>query len=128
MVERIEHLRQPERVFGQTGELERSNHLFDHLIKARGLENDRPEASAFAVSVGEQLVRGRHIERADHVHGRQPFTLAQLVEDVVGTDHRVLQVRTRLALEAERLLDVEDDQLAARELQQEIPDRGDGNL
>ena len=43
MVERVERLRQPERVLGQAGELQRPDHLVHHLIQARGLENHRPE-------------------------------------------------------------------------------------
>ena len=46
--------------------------------------------------------------------------LGELGEDVVGADDGVLQVRAGLALEAQRLLDVERDDLAARELHEEV--------
>ena len=54
----------------------------------------------------------------------RPSRSCSLREDVVGPHHRVLQVRAGFALEAERLLDVEHNQLAARILQHEIADRG----
>ena len=43
----------------------------------------------------------------------QAFAIAQLVEDVVGADDGVLQIRAGFAFEAERFFDVEHDQLAA---------------
>ena len=57
----------------------------------------------------------------------QPGTFLQLVEDVVRTDDRVLQVRPAFALEAQGLVDIEDDDLAARELDHEVADGGDAD-
>ena len=51
-----------------------------------------------------------------------------MTQDVVRADRRVLEVRTGLALETERLLDVEHDQLAARVLQHEVADGADRDL
>ena len=43
MVERVEQLREPERVLGQHRELERPHHLIDDLVEPRRLEHQRPE-------------------------------------------------------------------------------------
>src|SRR4029453_14438341 len=55
----------------------------------------------------------------------ETVTLAQLLEDVVCANDGVLDVRTALALEAERLLEVEGNHFAPRELDHEVANRGD---
>ena len=57
----------------------------------------------------------------------EAVALLQLLEDVVGADDRVLDVRAALALEAERLVEIEGDHLAARELDQEVAHGGDAD-
>jgi hypothetical protein len=72
----------------------------------------------------EQLVRRRPLEGGEHVGLRQPLPLLKLAEDVIGAHRSVLQVGAGFPLEAQRLLDVEHNQLAARVLQHEVADRG----
>ena len=56
----------------------------------------------------------------------EPFV--QLLENVVGPNHGILQVRTAFTFETERLVDVECDHLGARVFDQEVADRGDADL
>src|SRR6185503_10133573 len=53
---------------------------------------------------------------------------AHFAEDAVGADYRVLDVRPRLALKAERLLEVESNDRSACKLEQEVTKRGDRDL
>ena len=117
------------RMLARPGELQRANDLFDHLIQTRRLEDHRPEVVGRVVGLGGQLARTASGSSAgEHVGLRHAFTFLQLVQDVAGADHGVLQVGPVSPSKLERLLDVEHDQLAARELQHEIPDRADRNL
>jgi hypothetical protein len=52
----------------------------------------------------------------------------RLAEDVAGADHGVLNVGAGLALEAQRILEVEGDDGVARELEHEVAQRADGDL
>jgi hypothetical protein len=54
--------------------------------------------------------------------------LLQLAQNVARAHRRVLHVRPGLALEAQRLLQIESDHRIARELQQEVAQRADGDL
>ena len=58
----------------------------------------------------------------------EAITLLDLLEDIVGADDGVLNVRAAFSFEAERLVEVEGDDLPARELDQEIAHGGDRNL
>ena len=58
----------------------------------------------------------------------QPLAFPQFLKDVVRADDAVLEVRPGLPLEAQRLFHVENNQLAPRVLQHEVPDGGDGDL
>ena len=51
MVERVERLREAERVLGDERELERPNRGVDDLVEARGLEHEPPELVAFLAGV-----------------------------------------------------------------------------
>ena len=42
MVERVEQLREPERVLREDGEFERADRLLDDLVEPRGFEDERP--------------------------------------------------------------------------------------
>ena len=109
MIERVEQLREAEGVLRQRREFERPHHLIDDFVEPRRLEHERPQVARLS----GQFVRRRAVERADDIGVGQALALVQLVKDVVGADHRVLKVGAGFALEAERLLDVEHDQLAA---------------
>ena len=63
------------------------------------------------------------------VEGRlvDAVAVAQLLQDVLGPDGGVLQVRPALALEAQRLVDVEGDDLGPRVLHHEVAHRGDAD-
>ena len=69
----------------------------------------------------------RSWQRRDHVFRIETVPFFQLVEDVVCTDDRVLKIRTTLALEAQRFVDVEDDDFAARKFHHEVADGGGRN-
>ena len=60
--------------------------------------------------------------------GRRLAALLQLAQNVARAHGGVLHVGAGLALEAQRLLQIESDHRIARELQQEIAQRADGDL
>src|SRR3954462_8289289 len=67
---------------------------------------------------------GRLRHRGDDGGLVDTVPLLQLVKDVVGPDDGVLEVRAAFAFEAERLVDVDHDNLAARELDHEVAHGG----
>src|SRR5262245_42637978 len=53
---------------------------------------------------------------------------SQLPKDVIGAHRRILNVRPRLAVEAQRLFEIEGDDRGARVLEQEVAQGRDRNL
>src|SRR5262245_691736 len=77
-------------------------------------------------AVGAIELSGRHITQTVQQSGFvEAVTLMQLLKDVVCAYDGVLDVGTALAFEAERLLEVERNHLAPRELDHEIANRRD---
>ena len=69
MVERVEHLRQPERVLRQHREFERPDDLLDDFVEPGGLEDQRPELVA---AVGAVELAGRHVAQARRAGPARP--------------------------------------------------------
>ena len=126
MVEAVELLRQAERVLRDDRQLQRPHRLVHDVVEPRGLEHEAPELVRVVAAVGDR-VRAGDGQRRDDAGGVESFAVLQLREDVVGADDGVLQVGAALPLEAQRLVDVERDHLAARELHHEVADRRDGD-
>src|SRR4029453_2539841 len=107
MVERIERLRQPERVLGEHREFQRSDNQFDDLVEARRLEHQSPELVA-AMLAGQ--LGGRYVAQGVEKGGFVDLVaLLHLLKDVIGPDDGVLDIRPALALEAQGLLEIERD-------------------
>ena len=111
MVERIEGLRQAECVFREDGQLERPHGHVHDLVQPRRLQHQAPQLVGFGAGV--ERVAADRAKLGDDVRFVKPFALAELRENVVGADDGVLHVRSGFALEAQRFVDVERDDLAA---------------
>ena len=60
VVERVEHLRQPEAVLGEHRKLQRPHHLFDDVVEARGFEDQVPQlVVARSIGVGRRRAAAR---------------------------------------------------------------------
>src|SRR6185369_1268957 len=121
IVKRAERLRERERVLRQYRELQRPNHLVDDFIEPRRLQNKRPELMTIGAV---EFVGWRVAQCLDYRRLVDAVTLMQVLKDLVRAHDGVLNVWTALAFEAERLLEVERNHLASRELDHEIPNRG----
>ena len=122
VIEGVERLRKRERILREHRELQRADHLLDDFVQPRGIEHERPELVAAVVAVelaGRDVAQG--LEQRGFV---ETIALLQLLKDVVRADDRVLDVGAAFALEAERLLEIERDHLAARELDHEVAHGG----
>ncbi len=82
-------------------------------VLGRRLVGQRAERSAFRQTAGIDRLRAE--------------CLFHLAQDVPCTHHRVLQVRTGLALEGQRRIEVESDDAIARIAQHVIAHRTDGD-
>ena len=94
---------------------------------AAGAEPERPDV--FVVLAGEVACAAglddcRRSSRQAPRFGRG----VGLAEDVAGADDGVLNVGAGLALEAERIFEVEGDDGVARELEHEVAQSADGDL
>ena len=125
VIEAIERLREAERVLGQHRELQRAHDLLDDLVEPGRIEHQAPQLVAFRAC---QRLGGSVSTAARTAASSRPVRSCSFGEDVVGANHGVLQIRAAFAFEAERLVDVERDDLAARVLDHEVPHRGDRNL
>ena len=110
MVEGVEGLRQSEGEFGQHGELQRTHDLIHYLIETGGFKHEGPQTVKVVII---ELLGPRRVEPAHDVGFRQPLAFLQLVKDIIGAHHSILQIGTGLAFEAQRLFDVEHNQLTA---------------
>ena len=99
--------------------------LLDHLVQTGGLEHERPELVTTVLT--SELAGGDLRERREERLLVELVSLLDLLEDVVRANHGVLNVGAALAFEAQRLLEVEHDHLAARVLHQEVADGGDAD-
>src|SRR6516164_1888385 len=67
-----------------------------------------------------------HLLNPAEIEGRIAFP--DFIEDIVAADSRVLDIRSRFAVEIQRFLEIERDDRRACELQQEVPQGPDSNL
>ena len=87
---------------------------------SRAASSTRPQSSCDSSLPSAIASVASGWQRGQHAGGVEPLAVLQLGEDVVGADHGVLQVGAALPFEAQRLVDVERDDLAARELHHEV--------
>ena len=75
MIERIEHLREPEGILRQDREFERSHDLIHHFVEPRRLEHERPQVQlVYRIRSSPAMAS----KCAADIHIGQPFALAQL--------------------------------------------------
>ena len=125
MIEAVEHLRDTKGVFRQDGKLERANDLLDDLVEARCFKDQRPEI--VAASVAHELGGSRRRQPVEHRRLIEAVPFMQFGQDVSGAYDSILEVRTALALERQRLVDVERDDFRARILHHEVANGSDRN-
>ena len=118
----VEGLRELEGIPRHVRRLAGGHGALDCGIGFRGREQHLPEF--FGAAVAGQASR---VSPAVKSGIASPRSL-QLAEDVARAHRRVLHVGAGLAFEAERFLEIEGDHRVARELQQEITQRADGDF
>src|SRR5262249_55197042 len=96
-----------------------------HVIQPRSEVDQRPEVIArLAGKIVRDVFGGESIEIAARVIGRS----SKLGEDVARAAYGVLQVRAGLASELQSFFKIESDNRCARVFEQEVAQRGDGDL
>ena len=123
LIEIAERLRQLEGVLGDVRRLAGSDRVLQGRIGLGSGQQHLPEI------LGLKLAgHGDWASSSAAKSGTRSPRLLQLAQDVARAHGGVLHVGAGLALEAEGLLQVEGDHRIARELQQEIAQRADGDL
>ncbi len=127
MVEVVERLRQTERVLGHHGGLFAGDRLgrrpfpvgrqAGSIPKSRAPSARQKSAKRLCAKSLAKLLRAEY-----------PGALPELAENIPRAHDAVLQVRSRLTFEGQGFLEVKSNDDAARKLQQEIAQRGDGDL
>ena len=119
VIEAVEELRQVVHVLGEQRELEIGDRLPDDLPPPGALEDQVPQT---IVDLGA-------LERLDLVLAETTLAapLLQLVEDLLGAYRRVLEIRTGVALEGQRLVEIKGQYPVAGLAGHEIAQGADGD-
>ena len=126
VVEKIEGLRQLEGVLGDECRLlcaERRTHL---RIERSSQQHQFPQIVAFG-RLQQILERSLVGFRRQAARAKIRLLLGRFAENIARAHDGILAIGPRLALEAERVAEVESDDGRARELQQEVAQRADGD-
>ena len=128
MVVAVELLAEEEGELGQVGEFEGRDRAEDLLLERGGRQDEVPEVGLFCLGRGRPGSESPAVRRRDDVGLGHAVPLLELAEDAGQPDRRVLEVGAGLALEAQGLLEVEDDDRVPGELEHEVAQGPGGDV